>query len=159
MGLIEGSFDVKKSPRLSREGGEKYYSIFEHSAVSLWEEDISRLRSRLRELKTGNVSLRAYLAEHPEFVQEAVELIEVTDVNAVSLKLFEADRKEQLLGPLSVVLGAVSRGLSGLSCHWRASCPDRVRWPQAAREAVFVADSRPRSSARGRKPERFHVRV
>ncbi|MGA2378713.1 MAG: PAS domain S-box protein [Spirochaetia bacterium] len=93
---------------------EKYRSIFEHSAVSLWEEDISRLRSKLHQMKTGgSFSLRAHLAAHPEFVQEAVGLIEVTDVNQASLRLFEADRKEQLLGPLNVVLDAVSRAALG----------------------------------------------
>ena len=92
------------------EGEEKYRSIFEHSAVSLWEEDISRLRSRLAELKTrSGFSLRAHLAAHPDFVQEAVGLIDVTDVNRASLHLFEADRREQLLGPLDIVLDAVSR--------------------------------------------------
>jgi PAS domain S-box-containing protein len=94
----------------TRDKDEKYRSIFEHSAVSLWEEDISRLRSRLRELRADDgFSLRAHLAAHPEFVQEAVGLVEVTDVNRASLRLFEAARREQLAGPLSTVLDAVSR--------------------------------------------------
>lgn len=88
---------------------EKYRSIFEYSAVSLWEEDISKLRSKLNELKKGGrFNLRDYIAAHPEFVQEAVGLIVVTDVNQASLRLFEADRREQLLGPLNVVLDSVS---------------------------------------------------
>jgi PAS domain S-box-containing protein len=57
----------------------------------------------------GSRSLREHLEAHPEFVQEAVGLIEVTDVNQASLRLFEADRKEQLLGPLDFVLDAVSQ--------------------------------------------------
>ena len=91
-------------------GDDKYSSIFEHSAVSLWEEDISRLRARLRELRRDPAfNLRAHVAAHPEFVQEAVTLIEVTDVNQASLRLFEAMDKKQLLGPLDFVLDAVSR--------------------------------------------------
>ena|GEM_PF-3950549 len=101
---------MKTSLKKQGEGDEKYRSIFEHSAVSLWEEDISRLRSRIRELKSfGSRSLREHLGAHPEFVQEAVGLIDVTDVNRASLRLFEADRKEQLLGPLDFVLDAVSQ--------------------------------------------------
>jgi PAS domain S-box-containing protein len=101
---------VKTSPHESPAGDEKYRSIFEYSAVSLWEADISRLRSKLNEMKTGgSFSLRAHLAAHPEFVREAVRLIEVTDVNLASLRLFEADHKEQLLGSLNVVLDGVSR--------------------------------------------------
>jgi PAS domain S-box-containing protein len=108
--LSEGGVNVKTSSSESREGDEKYRTIFEYSAVSLWEEDISKLRSRLNDMNSrGSFSLRTYLIDHPEFVQEAVGLIEVTDVNRASLQLFEADRKEQLLGPLNLVLDAVSR--------------------------------------------------
>jgi PAS domain S-box-containing protein len=91
-------------------GDEKYRSIFEHAAVSLWEEDISRLRSRLSRLKAEGVTdIRAHITAHPGFVQEAVSLIEVTDVNDASLRLFQADSRAQLLGPLNTVLDAVSR--------------------------------------------------
>jgi PAS domain S-box-containing protein len=100
---------VKPSLHESPVGEEKYRTIFEHSAVSLWEEDISKLRSKLDEMKSrGGVSLRAHVAAQPGFVQQAVRLIEVTDVNKASLLLFEADRKEQLLGPLDIVLDTVS---------------------------------------------------
>jgi PAS domain S-box-containing protein len=92
----------EKGGRSVMKGRAKYASIFEHSAVALWEEDISRLRSKLLEMKTGGgFSLRAHLAAHPEFVQEAVGLIDVIDVNQAALRLFGADRKEQLLGPLA----------------------------------------------------------
>ena len=60
-------------------------------------------------MKAGGISLRAHLAAHPEFIQEALRLIEVTDVNQACLSLFEADSKEDLLGPLTMVLDAVSR--------------------------------------------------
>ena len=88
---------------------EKYRAIFEYSAVSLWEEDISKVRAKLKKMSAGSgFNLRAHLAAHPGLVQEAVGLIEVTDVNETSLRLFEAESKEQLLGSLSIVLDAVS---------------------------------------------------
>jgi PAS domain S-box-containing protein len=93
------------------EGEEKYLNIIEYSPVSLWAEDISKLRLRLGELKKGRgFNLRNHLAAHPEFVQEAVGLIEVADVNQATLRLFEADRKEQLLGPLNTVLDPIATG-------------------------------------------------
>ena len=105
---------MKKTPRKPRPEDEKYRSIFEHSAVSLWEEDISKLRLRLVELRKGaSFSLTEHLLAHPEFVKEAFGLIEVTDVNQASLLLFAADRREQLLGPLNTVLEAVSRAALG----------------------------------------------
>ena len=92
----------------------KYATIFEHSAVPLWEEDVSRLRSKLHDMKIGGTfDLRAHLAAHPEFVLEAVGLIDVTDVNLATLRLFEAERKEQLLGPLPRVLDAMSLAAFG----------------------------------------------
>jgi PAS domain S-box-containing protein len=88
----------------------RYESIFEHSAVSLWEEDISKLRARLASMRrTHGFDLRAHIDSHPEFVREAASLIDVTDVNLASLRLFEAHSKKQLLGPLNVVLDAVYR--------------------------------------------------
>jgi PAS domain S-box-containing protein len=92
----------------------KYATLFEHSAVSLWEADLSRLRSKLHEMKTGgSFSLRAHLAAHPEFALEAVGLIDVTDVNLATLRLFEADRKEQFLGPLPQLRDAISLAALG----------------------------------------------
>jgi len=88
---------------------ENYQAIFEHAAVSLWEEDISRLRARLGEMRRAGVDLRAHLAAHPEFTQEAVGLIEVTDVNQATLRLLGIDRKEQLLGPMRTILSETAR--------------------------------------------------
>ena len=93
----------------SQERSEKYRTIFEYSAVSLWEEDISKLRLKLSEMKAEGINLRAHIDAHPEFIQEAIHLIEVTDVNQASVLLFEADTKEHLLGPLNIVLDSVSR--------------------------------------------------
>ena len=105
---------MKKSMHESRKGDEKYRAIFEYSAVSLWEEDISKLRALLIKLKKGDkFNLRDHAAAHPEFVQEAIRLIEVTDVNEASLRLFEANQKEQLLGPLDIVLDALSLAALG----------------------------------------------
>ncbi|HET6450191.1 MAG TPA: PAS domain-containing protein, partial [Spirochaetia bacterium] len=90
-------------------GENRYRAIFEHAAVSLWEEDISRLRARLRQVRQEGASLRAYLEEHPEFVQEAVGLIDVIDVNEATLRLLEVPRKEMLQGLSRAELTDVSK--------------------------------------------------
>jgi PAS domain S-box-containing protein len=108
--LKERRISVKTfSHEESRERDERYRTIFEYSAVSLWEEDISKLRLKLSEMKAVGINLRAHIDAHPQFIQEAIHLIEVTDVNQASVLLFEADTKEQLLGPLNIVLDSVSR--------------------------------------------------
>jgi PAS domain S-box-containing protein len=88
---------------------ERYQAIFEHAAVSLWEEDISRLRLKLAEMRRAGIDLRAHLSAHPEFTQEAAGLIEVTDVNQATLRLMGVDRKENLVGPIKAALNDTSR--------------------------------------------------
>jgi PAS domain S-box-containing protein len=79
----------------------RFQSIFQHSAVSLWEEDISRLRAVLAALRArGVVDMKRYLDEHPEFLGEAARLITVIDVNEATLELYEVADRRQLLGPL-----------------------------------------------------------
>jgi hypothetical protein len=53
------------SNKESRERNEKYRTIFEYSAVSLWEEDISKLRLKLSEMKAVGINLRAHIDAHP----------------------------------------------------------------------------------------------
>ena len=79
----------------------RFQSIFEHSAVSLWEEDISALRAALDELHARGVQdMRQYLDEHPEFLTEAARMITVINVNEATLALYEVADRRHLLGPL-----------------------------------------------------------
>ena len=91
-------------PHLSYEE-KRFQSIFQHSAVSLWEEDISALRAALDELRgRGVLDLRRYLEEHPEFVTEAARMITVIDVNEATLALYEVTDRRVLMGPLDQTL-------------------------------------------------------
>src|SRR5208283_1495148 len=65
----------------------RFQSIFEHSEVSLWEEDISALRAALDELRARGVrDMRTYLDEHPEFLTQAARMITVINVNEATLR-------------------------------------------------------------------------
>lgn len=84
----------------------RYHSLFEESPLSLWEEDFSAAKKKLSELKESGVTdLRGYLYSHPEFVIECASLVQVLDVNKATLRLFEAERKEDLLKKLDVIIG------------------------------------------------------
>jgi len=79
----------------------RYRSIFEHSSVALWEEDISELRAALKELRQRGVAdFQEYLDEHPEFLAQAAQMIKVVDANIAALKLLEIANKQELLGSL-----------------------------------------------------------
>ncbi|MGD0728402.1 MAG: PAS domain S-box protein [Spirochaetia bacterium] len=83
----------------------RFQSIFQHSAVSLWEEDISSLRAALDALRAQGVrDLRRYLEEHPEFLTEAARMITVINVNEATLALYQVADRRQLLGPLDRTL-------------------------------------------------------
>jgi two-component system, cell cycle sensor histidine kinase and response regulator CckA len=95
----------KKSVPGRASPGRRQDAVFQHSAVSLWEEDITALRAAVRALQARiDVPLPAYLDAHPEFLREATRLVRVVDINEATLRLYEVQRKEDLLGPLSITL-------------------------------------------------------
>lgn len=103
-GVLIISTDVTNSvlARQKLEESEKRFrSIFETAGVSIWEEDFSAVGAALNELKNSGVTnFRAYLDAHPDFVEQCLQTVRVTDVNLATLQMFEAESKEQLLGNL-----------------------------------------------------------
>jgi signal transduction histidine kinase len=90
-----------EEPDVLSPGETRYKRIFQHSAVSLWEEDISGLRAVLKALKAQGVrDLAAWMDTHPELIDEAARLIRVIDVNQATLALYEVATAEMLRGPL-----------------------------------------------------------
>jgi PAS domain S-box-containing protein len=90
-----------------RESEKRYRHIFESTGVSIWEEDFSRVKAAVEELRAGGVrDFGAYFAAHPQFIRDAVKMVKIVDVNSASLKLFGAESKEQLLTSLDQVFVA-----------------------------------------------------
>lgn len=76
--------------------------IFQHSPVSLWVEDFSRVRSLLEDIRQrGIVDFRVFTDVHPEFVRQCMSEIRVIDINQATLDLFCAPDKKTLLMRLS----------------------------------------------------------
>ncbi len=83
----------------------RYRSLFENAPISLWEEDYSAVKQYLDQLRRGGVDdLAAYFDEHPEAVQHCVELITVTNVNQMTLDLYGARSREELLSSLPRIM-------------------------------------------------------
>src|SRR5207253_1793833 len=90
--------------RSLRESEQRYRYIFESTGVSIWEEDFSQVKAAIDELQSKGVrDFREYLAAHPDFVQQAVSMVRIVDVNDVTVKLFAAERKNDLLVSLHKV--------------------------------------------------------
>ncbi|MET3601000.1 sensor domain-containing diguanylate cyclase [Martelella mangrovi] len=72
--------------------------LFEHSPVSLWVEDFSKIRALLDDLRSRHImDLRVFLDVHPEFVRQCLSEIRVIDVNQATLDMFRAPSRQVLL--------------------------------------------------------------
>ena len=88
-----------------QESEKRYLSMFEDSPISLWQEDFSEVHSYLQTLRNQGVQdIRAYLAAHPGTVARCADLVKLFDVNKATLKIYEAESKEELFRGLRYVV-------------------------------------------------------
>ena len=94
-----------KNEQVLQESGTRYRKIFETTAVSIWEEDFTKVKAAIDAIKTEGVTdLRAYLDNHPEFVEHTVGLIKVIDVNKATLQIYGAQNKEEIFASLDYLI-------------------------------------------------------
>jgi PAS domain-containing protein/putative methionine-R-sulfoxide reductase with GAF domain len=78
-----------------------YRSLFENSPISLWEEDFSKVKKHVDNLRDqGITDFRTYFENHPEVVAHCVSLVEIVDVNNMAVQLYQASSKQDLLSNL-----------------------------------------------------------
>ncbi|MFX1515387.1 MAG: PAS domain S-box protein [Promethearchaeota archaeon] len=84
----------KRMEKALIESEERYRIIFDESPISLWEEDFSDVKRHFEMLKTQGVedtdSFQHYLDIHPKEVGKLAQMVKIIDVNATTLKLYEA---------------------------------------------------------------------
>lgn len=85
-----------------RESEGRFWSLFSESPVSLWEQDLSAVRSYLHEVGVDQLA-------HPEVVAEAMRRVRVIAVNEVTLEMFEAKSPAELVIGLPSIFGEESR--------------------------------------------------
>jgi len=111
--ILETNNDVtirKQAEAKLRESERRYRYVFDATGVSIWEEDFSEVKRAIDDLRSRGIrDLRDYMATHPDFVEQAVTLVTVVDVNDMSVRLFGARRKEELLGSLDKVFAPESQ--------------------------------------------------
>jgi len=88
----------RKAEEALAQSEQRYRSLFEAAPISLWEEDWSEVKKLVDELLADGVSdIGEALRDRPELLLEAGRRIRILDVNDASLKLYNADDKQQLI--------------------------------------------------------------
>jgi PAS domain-containing protein len=98
---IEDGLTSLLSYRKLQKSEERYRLVFESSPVSLWEKDLSGVKSFLNDLKKQGVTdIETYLDQHPEALQRCANRIKILNANRASLTLLGATNKDELLAGL-----------------------------------------------------------
>ncbi|WP_445633864.1 histidine kinase [Nostoc sp. DSM 114161] len=105
--IVGSTTDISERKQIEaalQEQERKYRYIFEAAGVSIFEEDFSLVKAALDDLKAQGVeNFRAFFAEHPEFIQQAVDMVKIVNVNNAAVRMFGAENKNQLLVPLDKI--------------------------------------------------------
>ena len=93
-----------------KDSQERYRTLFEDSPVSLWEEDFSAAKTYIDRLRDAGIQdLGSYFENHPEAVEQCVDMVRVIDVNKAALEWHHVASKDALLGNMSRLLGPEGR--------------------------------------------------
>jgi PAS domain S-box-containing protein len=105
LAMLETNNDITQRKRTDEElraSERRYRNIFQTVGVSIWEADFSEVKAAIEALTAQGVSdFPRYLAEHPEFIWQAIALVKIIDVNDATIDLFGARTKEEFLVSLN----------------------------------------------------------
>ena len=101
LGIFTDISKLKLVEDALRESENRFRTLFEDSPVSLWEEDLSRLKVHFDALRSEGVcDYENYLANNPEELRNCAGMIRIVDVNKAAVTLYKAENKERLLTSL-----------------------------------------------------------
>lgn len=108
IGFIGTTRDVTEQRQYEKaleQSEDRFRTLFEESPISLWEEDLTRLKLYFDDLRDQGVEdFRAFFYDNPEALIHCATLVDVVDVNKATLDLLRARSREELLGNLDKVL-------------------------------------------------------
>jgi PAS domain S-box-containing protein len=104
-GMASDATELMNTLEALRKSETRFRALFEDCPISLWEEDLTRLKTYFDELKAQGVTdFRQFFTEHPEALGRCATLVDVVAVNKATLALLRARSREDLLGNLDKVL-------------------------------------------------------
>ncbi len=90
-------FLFRAATRSMRHSEEKYRQLFEEAAVSIWEEDFSRVKEFFYQKRgEGTSDWRAYFDKNPQDVMLCASLVKITDVNKEGLRFWGVKTKDEI---------------------------------------------------------------
>ncbi len=79
-----------------RESRNRYSILFEHSPLSIWEEDFSEIKNYIENLRSSGVNdFHSHFTQNPASVRECARLVRVLQINTETLRLFGVSSKEE----------------------------------------------------------------
>ncbi|ADU64193.1 MAG: PAS domain S-box protein [Pseudodesulfovibrio sp.] len=104
-GMASDATEYMHTVEALRKSEARFRALFEDSPISLWEEDLTRLKAHFDTLKARGVTdFRAHFSAHPEDLARCAALVDVVAVNKATLQLLRAESRGDLLGNLDKVL-------------------------------------------------------
>ncbi len=102
----------KIAERQLRESEQRYRYIFENTAVSLWEEDFSKVYERIENWKKDGITdFKKFFSENPEKVDELSSSLVINNINNATLKLYKAHSKEEFLGSFESIFNNINKDI------------------------------------------------
>lgn len=94
--------DLVKAQEALQKSERRYRDLFHYMPIGLTQIDAGKLIPLFKELRTQGVAdLQPYIDEHPEFLQRAIDALEVEEANRHLLDMFGAEDTEHMRGSIS----------------------------------------------------------
>ena len=105
-GIILDNDEGKRDEFLLIESEERFRGLFENSEVSIWNEDLTDVIKTLEELREEGVTdIRKYLTKNIKLAEEIASKVKIIDVNSATVRLFNANSKDQFLAGIDKTFG------------------------------------------------------
>ncbi len=87
-----------------QDGETRFRTVYDTAPVGIWQEDWTEVIQAIEGLRARGVSdFAAYFDDHPEFVADMLQAVKILDVNQLTVQMFEARHKTDLLASLGTI--------------------------------------------------------